>query len=446
MSLNSLTNKGVVLVTPRILETQKTIVVVGVARGGTSIVAGSLSHLGIFMGNASDPVFEDMRLSLAFEKQSKEKFESVIADYNQKHELWAWKRPSSLNNLPRIAKKLRNPHFVFVFRDLLSVANRNKISMKHGVVSSLDAAFNDYKKIVSFIKKTSYPTLLVSSEKAVKHKKEFIDSLIDFAGLKPTSEQVEDAHAFISPEPASYLKVSRIDRVTGWIDKKKLQTGLLTGWAYKTHDKTAVNLSIYVNEKLLKTISSTEFNSAFKGEIHPTGQCSFSLNFIEEGIKPSDLIEVRPEGSDLNVCGIDIDLSLLNNWLTSEQVEQQVAPQGGINHDLIQLGLLRGWARTVSPEIPAFVSVYVNGKKFAMIPAVIFREHFKQPHIHPTGKCGFELNLKQLGVLPSDIIEVCVDKYQLRLHPEPIFFPEFNNWLTPDALKQKKEANINFDK
>ena len=115
MSLESLKNKGVVLVSPSLSEKEKNIIVIGVARGGTSIIAGSLKHLGLFMGNACDPVFEDTRLSLAFEKQAKEKFESVIVDYNNKHDVWAWKRPSSLNDLPSIAKKLRNPHFVFVF-------------------------------------------------------------------------------------------------------------------------------------------------------------------------------------------------------------------------------------------------------------------------------------------------------------------------------------------
>lgn len=439
MQLNSLTNKGVVHVNPSLSEKEKTIVVVGVARGGTSIVAGSLKYLGLFMGNACDPVFEDMRLSLAFEKQSKEKFEAVITDYNQKHELWAWKRPSSLNDLPRIAKKLRNPHFVFVFRDLLSVANRNKISMKQSVVSSLDAAFNDYRKIVTFIKKTSHPTLLVSSEKAVTHKKEFIDSLIDFAGLKPTSEQVEQAVAFISPEPSSYLKVSRIDRVIGWLDTKKLQTGLLFGWAYQLQDKAKVNLSIFVNGKLLKIVSASEHHQGFKGEIHPTGKCAFSLNLAEFGISPDDFIEVKAQGDEVNVCGIDIALSHLQTWLTPDQADKSTTPKGSTNLNALQMGMLTGWALSHCYDIPARVGIYINGEKYAEVPAAITREHLKKPNLHPTGACGYDFNLKLFSIKPSDELEVKLEDSGIVLYERKPMFPELADWLTHAELKQQND-------
>lgn len=443
MTLNSLTNKGVVLVNPSLLEKEKTIVVVGVARGGTSIVAGSLKHLGLFMGNASDPVFEDTRLSLAFEKQSKEKFEAVIADYNNKHELWAWKRPSSLNDLPRIAKKLRNPHFVFVFRDLLSVANRNKISMKHGVVGSLEAAFNDYKKIVRFIKKTAHPALLISSEKAVKHKQAFIDSLIQFTGIEPTAEQVEQANEFVTPEPSAYLKVSRIDRVTGWVDFKKLQTGLLFGWAYQTHNKAQVNLSVFVNGSLLKTISASELCVDFKDKIHPTGECAFSLNLAELGVKPNDLIEVKPEGDEVAVCGIDIDLNYLDAWLTAEQVHKSTTPKGFLNLNLLQVGLLRGWALSHCYDVPAKVSIYINGEKFAQIPAAIKREHLKQSNVHVTGTCGYDFDLKLFGIKPCDELEVKLEDSGIVLFQRKQMFPELSDWLTHEEFKQKNEQAKN---
>jgi|SaaInlStandDraft_4_1057021.scaffolds.fasta_scaffold02872_3 hypothetical protein len=443
MSLESLVNKGVITLNLNNIFQQKTIIVVGVARGGTSIVAGSLKHLGLFMGNASDPVFEDTRLSLAFEKQSKEKFEAVIADYNNKHDIWAWKRPSSLNELPHIAKKLRNPHFIFVFRDLLSVANRNKISMKHGLVGSLEAAFNDYKKIVNFIKKTSHPALLVSSEKTVKYKENFIGSLIAFADLKPTAEQIEQANAFISLEPISYLKVSRIDCVTGWVDAKKMQTGLLFGWAYQAHNKSTVELSVFVNGELLKTISASDYCQNFKGKIHPTGKCAFSLNLAELGVKPNDLIEVKPEGDEVNVCGIEIDLSHLQTWLTAEQADKSTTPKGAVNLNVLQTGLLRGWALSHRPDTPARVGVYINGEKYAEVPASIIREHLKKPNIHPTGACGYDFNLKLFGIKPSDELEVKLEGLGVVLFQRKQMFPELSDWLTHEELKQQNEQAKN---
>tara|TARA_R110001583_G_scaffold17482_2_gene70656 strand:+ start:22826 stop:24163 length:1338 start_codon:yes stop_codon:yes gene_type:complete len=439
MQLDSLTNKGVLLLKPSTSTTSKTIVVVGVARGGTSIVAGSLKHLGLFMGNAEDPVFEDTRLSLAFEKKSKEKLEHVIADYNQNNQLWAWKRPSTLHDLPRLAKKLRNPHFIFVFRDLLSVANRNKISMKQGVIGGLESALDDYKKIIRFIKKSNYPMLLVSSEKVLKYKQSFIDALIDFASLKPSEAQIEQALSFITPDPTSYLKVSRIDRVIGWIDNKQLQTGILFGWAYQTHNKVMVDLCIYVNGTLLTTISADEYYADFMGDIHPSGKCAFTLDLTKFDVKTTDVIEIKAKDDDINVCGIDIDLKHLDSWLTVEESLKIIEPKGAVNLNVLQTGMLRGWAVANNYERSARIGIYINDKKIAEIPASIQREHLKDNKAHPTGTCGFDFNLNLFGVKPSDELEVKIEDSVLILFPRKIIFPELSEWLTPIELKEKNE-------
>lgn len=442
MQLDSLINKGVVLVNPSQQDPAKTIVVVGVARGGTSIIAGSLSHLGVFMGNACDPVYEDTRLSLAFEKKTKEKYESVIADYNQQHDTWAWKRPSTLHELTRIAKKLRNPHFIFVFRDLLSVANRNKISMKLGVVGGLEAALDDYKKVLRFLKKSTYPALLVSSEKAVKHKQEFVNALIDFSALTPTQSQVDKAISFITPDPSEYLRVSRIDRANGWIDEQKLQTGHLFGWAYQAHNKKTIELSIYINNVLVKTLPASNFYADFKGKVHPTGECGFSVNLIELGAKPSDLIEVKAKDDDVTVCGIDVDLNGLKTWLIPGQVQKQVKPRGVVNLALLQKGLLRGWAVSHRHDLYARVGIYINGNKYAEIPASILRKTLITTDIHPTGECGYEFNLKQFNVKPDDELEVKLEDSEVVLYSRKKMFPNLSSWSAkaPSNNKGKHDS------
>ena len=50
---------------------EKTFLVIGSPRGGTSMLCGCLHHLGIFTGDESKPsVFEDKRLSKAFERKA----------------------------------------------------------------------------------------------------------------------------------------------------------------------------------------------------------------------------------------------------------------------------------------------------------------------------------------------------------------------------------------
>ena len=429
-----------VLVNPAIPETEKTMVVVGVARGGTSIVAGSLKHLGLFMGNAKAPVYEDTRLSLAFEKQSKEKFEQVIADYNSKHDLWAWKRPSSLNDLPRIAKKLRNPHFIFVFRDMLSIANRNTISMHTEIKSGLSRAFDDYKKIIKFISKTNHPALLISSEKVVKNKTEFIDALSEFCQKTPTEEQIEAAKSFLTSNPRAYLDATRLTKAKGELDFNLLKCGIVKGWSCYVINHGVTNIEVVVNNKVVQTLSADSYDERYnKPGKHPTGKCGFEFDLKSVSTTPKDKVEVRVKGDVVNLHAEPLNFEGLNNWLERCEVKKWAKPAGTININLLQTGILRGWARMQQAEKPAKIGIYINGDKLAEVPATIYREHLNKPDVHPTGHCGFEFNCKMHGVLPSDEIEVRLENAQYKLHPKPMRHTHLEQWLTHQELQQRNK-------
>jgi hypothetical protein len=52
-------------------DTEKTLIVLGAPRGGTSALAGALDKLGVFMGdNADGPVYEDLELASRMERGS----------------------------------------------------------------------------------------------------------------------------------------------------------------------------------------------------------------------------------------------------------------------------------------------------------------------------------------------------------------------------------------
>lgn len=445
MSINNLVNQGFLYsenFDVQKNESEKTFIVVGVARGGTSIVAGTLHHLGIFMGNAQAPVYEDLRLSLAYEKQSKEKFESVVADYNANHSVWAWKRPSTLNDLPKLAKKLRNPHFIFVFRDFLSVANRNVISMKHGVRGGLSTALKDYTKIIKFIDKSEYPAFFVSSEKAVRHKEGFVEALSEFCQLQPTQEQRSNALNFISPDPVEYLAQTRIDHTTSWVDSWLLQTGLLQGWVQFTSqpDKVA-EVQVIVNGELLTTILAQGGVEVSQNKhLDKAKQFGFELNLIDFGVKPSDEIVLKVVGDVVPVTEEPLVYPNLSEWLSRGELDTLNQPKGTLNAAFLQTGIVRGWAIGRDATKPAKVVVKVNCEVFATIPAAIFRPNLKQTKVHPTGCCGFELNLKQLGVKPSDSIEVSMLDENFSFHQAPISYPDLDEWLTQKQWQERQQA------
>lgn len=427
------------------LKKEKTIVVVGVARGGTSIVSGSLAHLGVFSGNATCPVFEDLRLSLAFEKKSDERFKEVVDAYNLKYDVWAWKRPSTLNKLKYISKNLRNPYFIFVFRDIFSIAKRNNEAMRKDLYCGLDDAIKDYRKIVRFIKKTSCPALLLSSEKAVSKKEEFIKKIIEFTNISPTEKQIDSALSFISADPIDYLQKTHIDSVVGWVDHQLFKNGKVKGWVKYIHNLSKpVEVELWVNGTVKACAIANLYDESYaKPHISESGEVGFYFDLDALSISPQDIIEVRAVGDIAPFYQEPLVASGMSTWMSLEDVARLVKPSGGVNRDYLQTGVLMGWARTENPDHIAMVGVYVNGVHFATLPACIYRPHLKAPNIHPTGHCGYQIDLKPLGVSTKDLIEVKIENSNITLTPEPICFENLNEWLTPQKLKelnQKKKG------
>ena len=58
---------------------EKTVVVLGVARGGTTMVASVLQSLGVFMGDKLGPVLEDVTLSRAVESRDIQQLKELVA-------------------------------------------------------------------------------------------------------------------------------------------------------------------------------------------------------------------------------------------------------------------------------------------------------------------------------------------------------------------------------
>lgn len=438
--IESKKNTGVVaLNAPAMKEETKTVIVVGVARGGTSVVAGTLHALGVFMGEAHSPVFEDLRLSLAFEKQSKESFKSVVESYNQKSNSWAWKRPSSLNGLNMIAKTVRNPYFIFVFRDFVSISNRNTLSMQQGFKEGLVNALEDYTKIVKFIKKTNYPSLFVSSEKAVSSKENFVEAVSEFCQLTPTQQQKNKALTFISPDSAEYLDKTRIDKSQGWVDEWFLQTGVLRGWAnFPAQTGKSAIVQVMIEDQVVARLEASQSVAVSEGlQQQQANKHGFEVNLKELGVSTKDTISLQVEGDDVSFLSGFLSCRHNEAWLTEEELAQLNKPKSHIAKAWLQKGVLRGWVVGRKMDKPSQIRILVNGEEFAVLPASLSRPGLKAQLKHPTGKCGFEINLKNLGVKPKDQVEVFLKEENVKLHTGVLSFPKMSKWLTQKEWQEK---------
>lgn len=226
-----------------------TIIVVGVARSGTSMVASTLDKLGVSLGDTSDrAVFEDVRLARALEEKDIKGAKSIIECNNAKNDIWAFKRPEAFDHLPQVLDLFRCPRMVVTFRDAASIARRNEISMHSDFLRLLRRSVERSVHLVEFLERIKVPTLVVSYEKAIVNPGVFLDNLIAFCGLKPNAEQYQAALSSIQNGPRAYLESSRVwyeGRFEGFVD------GVAFGWVRRRPRNRICSIDILAEGRVL---------------------------------------------------------------------------------------------------------------------------------------------------------------------------------------------------
>ncbi|MFT5812695.1 MAG: hypothetical protein ACI9VT_000431 [Psychroserpens sp.] len=301
MSFEQLENKGFAFLNESISSNKRQIVVIGTARGGTSLVSGALHHLGIFTGEKSNaPVFEDVLLSDAFEKNDLDAALEITKRYTEEHDVWAWKRPAALNYFEKIEKTIPNPFYIFIFKDIFAIANRNNISMESDICTSLRNAMNDYSKMIDFIEATDKPVMLVSAEKALQNKNHFIDALIKLnRDIKDCSENKSQALEFITPNPKQYLDETRITKSKGCVDS--VSSSIISGWAKAVHHNSPVTVELYINgDYVSSSIADIPRQDLKEKGIHPVGQCGFQFSNVSQALHHEVEVKVKDDIRYLN--------------------------------------------------------------------------------------------------------------------------------------------------
>jgi len=81
----------------------------GVARGGTSMVAGAARGLGFYMGHALENNNEDLEFKLQVAGADEEYH---TGGANVQYRKWGWKFPAAANYLDELLAHVRNPHLI----------------------------------------------------------------------------------------------------------------------------------------------------------------------------------------------------------------------------------------------------------------------------------------------------------------------------------------------
>ena len=212
---------------------ERTLLVTGLARSGTSMLAGLLHGAGLPMGPTTDDVvFEDVELAEAIE--SGRPYGTLVRQRDAASPVWGMKRPQLFQTLQNLAA-FRAPRLVVVTRDPLAIAQRRQAAESLVELDVLGCA-RQTSDLLAWAFAQACPLLLISYEKAIRHPQRLVRALFEFAGID--ADQAGLAGCVV-PESRRYRERT-LRRYQGYVDCID-ETGTLHGWAC---DKSAPGMTL----------------------------------------------------------------------------------------------------------------------------------------------------------------------------------------------------------
>ena len=275
---------------------QRTIIVSGVARSGTSMVARVLSAGGLFMGDEiDDVVFEDHAFARMFEHIGHDPVEldRLVEFRNANHSVWGFKRPHLHVHGADIIRRFRNPLVILTVRDPVAIAERNAIAEMNDPALGVSAAMQDLEDMMAFAGAVTCPTLLMSYERALDQPDTCISALFDFCSLDVPAPARQTMRALIEPGRPDYVINAR--RVfEGYIDN--IQETILTGWVWQKGvpapmPVTLMRDGVPVSDHMANQMRSDLADSGIGGGCH-----GFAIDLAGRGFGPHSRVGVKIGG------------------------------------------------------------------------------------------------------------------------------------------------------
>lgn len=279
---------------------EKTILVLGIGRGGTSMMAGVLSKLGIYMGEELTSRYQDSTLLDCIKRNDKKRAKKIILERNQSHSVWGIKKL----RLWRWDNLFRKPVYVVIFRDLVATANRHATLFNVPLLPEMIKMFGQQFLLLLFVRLTKRPLFIASYEKALLYPEDLVPGLAAFLGLDHSREAVAEAIRFISPSPAGYTD-SPINYRTaqqtrdqvGYIDR--IEAGAISGWALSTKESKPVGLALFIDGKYQQTLTANLARpdvAAADSRFHEN--CGFVFRLADTRLQGGERIDVRFADTD----------------------------------------------------------------------------------------------------------------------------------------------------
>lgn len=258
------------------------------------MLASILLKLGINLGHPLDiNLLEDVEIRRAIIKRNLVDLDRIIADRNEKHSTWGWKFPTSVELLEHFEKTLRNPFYIFSFRDPVAIASRNRLAEGIEPSSNIRDALNYMALINDFSAKTRHPCLFVSYEKAIQKPRTLVDSLANLLCIDSDVAKLQAAANAVDTDNTAYKKAYSGNTYEGWLDQVSCK--IASGWAWKKSDDERIVVSLFVDGVFVASVTANEFREDLKREDIGDGRHAFTFRLDEliEEPAPKTSIDVR---------------------------------------------------------------------------------------------------------------------------------------------------------
>ena len=274
----------------------ETLIVSGLSRSGTSMIALALRLAGVHMGSLiDDVVYEDNEIAGALKDPSRAALRGIIAERNASHEIWGFKRPNIHEWLePEQITMFREPKLIIAFRDPVAIAERNILAEYIPERIAVRQAIAAAGVLGTFIEQIPCPVLLVSYEKALSGPETFVDGLLRFCDLSPEPEKREKMIAAIQASPERYVRTAAL-HFRGVIDGVN-RSGRLFGWCRREHSTDPVELTLFVDDNPVRNFVAGLLREDLRSAKIGEGRHGFLVDLNKFDLPESAVIRVTVRG------------------------------------------------------------------------------------------------------------------------------------------------------
>jgi hypothetical protein len=278
----------------------RTFIVTGLHRSGTSLVAGVLREVGIFMGDQLNAVVhEDEVLAKMLIEQNFGALTHLIRERDSTYGTWGFKFPMLSKPLgPDELALFSDPHVIVPFRDPVSIAVRNSLSEYQQPMRALRTAVEEQTALLAFIERLECPSLLLSYEKSLVFPREFIETILRFCDLPGSDALCNRLIRLIEPNQQTYI--AQVRRYYGGVIDG-MSDGYLHGWCRLTAASEPVTLEMLVDDRLKLTFVADRFRQDLLDAGYGNGHHAFAIALRKFRLRASSIIRIKVAGQDVEL-------------------------------------------------------------------------------------------------------------------------------------------------